>query len=848
MFRLTVSALRGKKTRLFLSAAAIALGVAFMTGTLVLTDTLGRAYDNIATNAYSGTDAVVRSDRVAASSTDLKVRGTVDDRTVAAVRGANGVAAAEPLVEGVAQLVGADGKLIDSNRNRATPIATAWYQSPELNPMDLVAGHAPVHANEVVIDRRSARMGHLAVGDRVGVVTATGSSPYVVAGVATYGGADDAGGAHVVAFAPRVAATVLGTSGAYDAIQVVAAPGVSQAAVVDHIRTAISDAGIDHTEVITGAAATAEARKQSHENVAFLNAFLLAFAFVALFVGSFVIANAFSMTVAQRTREHALLRAIGASKRQVVRSVVGESVVTGLIASVVGVGMGIGTASALKALLSGMGLDLPAAPLVVSGRVFVIGIAVGTIVTVLATYLPARRSAKVAPVAAMRDVAVESTRRSAKRTIIGIAITVAGAALIAAGLTGGGIAPVGMGAVTCFFGVAVLGPVIAPVIAEVLGAPMVRFAGVTGSIARENARRNPKRTARTASSLMIGLGLVVFITVVTASFKASFTATVDNTLTSEWIVSTEFGQGGVSPAVAHAIDALPETSVVSPMRYTVGTIDAAPADLAAFDPKTIAHVVKLDVAAGRIADLGTRGIAVRTDTAKAHGWKVGDPITVTFPETGARPLTVAAVYDTREPLGPYAITMATYDANVTDHTDRFVFVADAPGVSRSTASAAIEKVLADYPTAELQTGSEFAKTAASGINQLLNLVYALLAMAVLIALFGIANTLALSVHERTRELGLLRAVGMGRRQVRTAVRYESVIISMLGTTMGMAVGIGFAAAIVHALRSEGVDRLTLPFGTLGVILVVGAIVGIVSAAFPASRAAKLDILEALHAD
>ena len=347
---------------------------------------------------------------------------------------------------------------------------------------------------------------------------------------------------------------------------------------------------------------------------------------------------------------------------------------------------------------------------------------------------------------------------------------------------------------------------------------------------------------------MVGLGLVVFITILSASVTTSFAATVDDAMAGDWIVSTVFGQGGVTPAVARSIDQLPETGAVSGVRYTAATLAGAPIDVSAVDPATVGQLLKLDVRNGRIENLGVDGVGVQADVATSHGWSVGDRITVAFPETGERQLTVAAVYGTHEPLGPYTVSLATFEANVVGSVDRYILVADTPGVSAASAGAAIQRVLAAYPTAEVQTGSEFASSMNAQIEQMLNLVYALLALAVVIALFGIANTLALSVHERRRELGLLRAVGMGRRQVRSAVRYESVIIALLGTAMGMAVGAGFSVALVHALHDQGIDHLALPAGPLAMVVAFGVAAGIMAAALPARRAARLDVLTALQAD
>jgi putative ABC transport system permease protein len=841
MFALTLKSIRAKKVRFLLTGVAVMLGVAFMAGTLVLTDTIKQSYDEVAGNVYKSTDAVVRSNRHLDGG-DGEQRGTVPASLLAKVRAVKGVQAAEAQQLGVAIVVGHDGKLLDANPNRAIPIAVAWQSTPELNPLEIVSGHAPRAPDEVVIDQTSMRDGRFRVGEQVHVLTQTGSHPYRLAGSATYGGREDALGAQVVAFAPETAATVLGTPGRYTAIQVVAAPGVSQGEVVRNLRAALP--GSD-TEVITGAAALEDARDASGAGLQFINMFLMTFALVALVVGSFVIYNTFSITVAQRTKENALLRAIGAKRKQVTRSVMLEALFTGVFASAVGVAAGIGMAQGLRLVLEAFGLELPTADTVVQSSTIVISMVTGIVVTVVAAYLPARRAAKVAPIEALRDVSVERTRISKTRAAFGTVVTGLGVAAIGSGLSGGGAGPVGMGAFAVFLGVAILGPVIAKPFARFAGAPLPKLRGAAGTLARENATRNPKRTAATASALMIGLALVAFITTFAASGKASISTSIDKAMKSEWIVDTQYGMGGLSPNVAKAIDALPETESVTGLRFVEVKLGTAVKEIAAFDPAQVERNVDLDVRSGDVAKLGVHDVAVQVDEAAKKHLQVGDTIRMFFSETGVQNLKVAAVYGTKEPIGSYAISIGAFDANVSTHADNVVLVTNAPGVTMDAARHAIDEVIEAYPTATLRTRDEFKGSVADEINQILNLVYVLLAMALVIALFGIANTLALSVYERTREFGLLRAVGMSRKQVRSTVRWESVLIALLGTTLGTAIGLGFAWALVRALRDAGITTLAIPVGQLSVIVVLAAAAAVVAAAWPARRAAKLDVLQAI---
>jgi putative ABC transport system permease protein len=843
MFTLTLKAILANPKRFLLTGVAVVLGVAFMSGTFVLTDTIKRSYDDLAVDVYDGTDAVVRS----ASSTEgagphgATARGTVDGATLDAVRAVPGVATAEPQVVGAAVVVGRDGDLLDDNPHRAVPIAVAWQSSPELNPLELVAGEAP-GADGVVVDRSSADAGGFAVGDTVRVVGPTGPRELRVSGIATYAGSDDAAGAQVVAMAPATAAEVLGTGGRFTAVQVVAEDGVSQDQLRDRLATALDGGAV---EVLTGSEMTDEAADTTG-SLPFVGVFLLSFALTALVVGAFVIYNTFSITVAQRTRETALLRAIGARRRQVLRAVRFEAFLTGVAASAVGVAAGVGMAKGLRAVLEAFGMELPSGATVVAPRSIVVSMAVGVVVTVVAAWVPARRAAKVAPIEALRESALGGAATSVRRVVAGVAVVAAGALLLAQGLSGAGVGAVGMGALATFLGVAMLGPVIAGRFAAVVGSPLPRLRGTAGSLAQQNAMRNPRRTAATASALMIGIGLVAFITVFAASAKASMAESVDSAMRSDFIVTTQFGMGGLDTDVARRIDELPETGAVTALRYFDTEVAGVATSASAVDPQRVEASVELDVRDGRIADLGAHGVAVRHDVAVERGIGVGDTVELAFAETGVQAFDVVAVYGTKEPMGDYVISHQAFDANMAVDVDNDIVVSRADGVSAGDTRRAVDAVLADYPTAELMTEEEFTDSMAGAIEQVLNLVYVLLAMALLIALFGIANTLALSVLERTREIGVLRAIGMSRSEVRSTVRWESVLIALLGTSLGSVIGLGFAWALTTALEDQGFNTFAVPTGQLAAIVTLAALAAVVAAARPARQAANLDILAAVQ--
>jgi putative ABC transport system permease protein len=710
-----------------------------------------------------------------------------------------------------------------------------------------VSGHAPTAPDEIVIDRASARDARYKPGDTVRVLTDSGSARYTVAGVATYGSDDDAGGAGVVAFTPATAAKVLGAPGRVDSVRAVGTAGVTQSELAARVRAAVdSDQAAQHAgvEVITGKTAVDAARTESQRGISFMSTFLLVFAVVALIVGGFVIFNAFSITVAQRTRETAMLRAIGSSRKQVLRMVVAEAVAVGVVASAIGTVLGIGLAHGLSALLASFGVELPGGATVVASRSIIVAMVVGTVVTVLAAYLPARRASKVAPIAALRDVSVDSSGHSRRRAVIGTVLTGLGAALLVTGAGSGAAAPIGVGALAVFAGVVVLGPVVGPRFVRIVGAPVAAFRGMTGVLARDNAARNPKRTAATASALMIGVALVVLISVFATSARSSIDANIDSHLRSDWVIAP-LQQDGLSPTVAQAVDALPETASVTTFRSTPVTIHGDAVQVTGIDPANVEQHLDVDVKAGAVNALRAHQIGVLQRTATKNHLHVGDDVTMTFAETGTQHFTVGMIYGLQNPLGEYTMSDQAFAANVARVTDQAVFVTNTPGVSESAARTAIEGALAATPTARLHTPAEFKADIAGQIDKLLNLIYVLLFLAVVIALFGIANTLALSVVERRRELGLLRAVGMQRRQVRSSVRWEAVLIALLGTAVGTALGLGFGWALVKAMGSQGIDQLAIPAARLVVIGVAAALAAVMAAAIPARRAARLDALEAI---
>ena len=851
MLKFTLKGLIAHKRRLATTTLAVLLGVAFMAGTLVLSDTIGKTFDDLFADVYKNTDAVVRAEAAfeGGPGETMAQRGRVDASLVDEVRKVDGVATAQGTIFGYARLVGKDGEAIGNPEMGAPTVGVDWTDVKELNPFNLVSGGPPVADNDVVIDRKSARDGGLAVGDTTTVLVQAGPQQVRIAGIAKFGTADSPGGASFVMFKPSVAQRLMAQPGKFDDISIIARDGVPQAQLIERIR-AILPAG---TEVLSQQEITAESQGEMDEAFSFFNTFMLVFAIVALLVGGFMIFNTFSITVAQRTRENGLLRALGASRRQVLVSVLLEAVLIGLIASVIGVAAGVLVASGLKAMLAGFGLDIPTGSVVLTANTVLVSMLAGILVTMVAAVSPARKAAKVAPIAAMHtDTAGSTGYGSKERVIVGIAILGLGAAALFAGLfgdTSNTVQVVGLGIVLVFFGVSVLGRTVSLPLSRLLGAPLTRIRSTTGGLARENAMRNPKRTAASASALMIGVGLVGFITILASSTKASIDAAIDRSVTGDYVVSGGGGFiGGVDPGLAKKLSDLPEVEAATGVRNGFAKVGDSVQWVSALDPATSEGLIDLKPVEGSLRDAGADTIAVHEGEAEDKNLKIGDPVQILFKDTGPQVLRVGLIYREDQPWGKYVLPLAVYDANFADHYDSAVYATRAKAVSTEAGLAAIKDVVKAYPGTKAFDQAGFKEEQARQVNTILGLMYALLALAIVIALLGIGNTLALAIFERTRELGLLRAVGMTRSQLRSTIRWESVIIALQGTLLGLVIGVFFGWALVTALADQGVDVFRIPFANLAVVVVLAGLAGVVAAVAPSRRAAKLNILHAIASE
>ena len=845
--RLSMSSLRAHKRRFAGTFLAVFLGVAFLAGTLVMGDTLRSSFDTMFGNATSGTDAVVRSaEAITTPGESEGVREPVDTDLVKTVEQVPGVAAAAPDIQGAGQLIGADGKPIGGQG--PPTLAGNWIDDPELNPYRLAEGRAPKKSGEVVVNRGTADRGDLKIGDTT-VLRTPDPVEVTIVGLATFGGEDGMAQVTFTGMTQSDAEKYL-TAGPGEAssIQVRAGPGVGQQELVDRL-TPVLPRGV---EAITGQESTEENTDMiSSQFLAVFTTFLLVFSGVALLVATFSIHNTFAIVVAQRTRENALLRALGASRRQVTASTLTEASVVAVTASAAGLAGGIGIAAGLQTLFPAIGFPFPEGDLVVSVLSMVLPLAVGIVVCLGSALLPAVRAGRTAPLAALRETAVDQSGASRVRAVVGGGLA---ALAVAVTLTGVLVSPsiwlAGGGSVTALAAFVVLGPVASTTAVRVIGGPLDRLRGVTGSLARRNALRSPRRTAATASALMIGVAVVSLFTVFGASLKATMDQTVSRSFAGDVAVSTpSFGAGGsgLSPRLGGAVQQLPEVDTAVGLGRGVAEVDGKGRALTVTDPLALERTFDLGTVRGSLSDLGTDGIAITEKEAEKQGLKTGDKARLTFTDGAKDTFTVRAVYGQSELAGDYVITRAAWAPHRTQDSDTLVAVSFKDGVSTGAGKAAVEKVAARYGDPEVQTRDEYAQSSAGGIDMMLTLVYALLALAVLIALLGIANTLTLAVHERTRELGLLRAVGQTRSQLRAMVRWESVLVAAFGTVGGLALGAFLGWVLVEA--SDGASDSTFAFAMPPVQLAVVALVGVAAGALaglrPARRAARLDVLRAI---
>jgi putative ABC transport system permease protein len=708
-------------------------------------------------------------------------------------------------------------------------------------------------ADEVVINRGAADTGSLRVGDTTTVQT-PGPVRVKIVGISTFGSADGLGQTTFTAFTlPSAQEHLLHRTDQVGSISLKAAPGVSQDQLLHRVQRVLPSG----VEGITGTKLTGE--NTTDINKAFLDlftTFLTVFAGVALLVATFSIYNTFSIIVAQRTRESALLRAIGAGRGQILASVVIEAVLVGVVASAAGIVGGLGIAGLLKGMFDAFGFSLPAGGLVFNASVAVIGMVVGLFVTLVAGVAPAIKASRVAPLAAIRDVSVERTTASPARAIAGIVVTGVGVAVVLAAVLSGGdsvLALAGLGALLTIVGVVVFGPVVARTASAVIGAPLQWLRGVTGSLARENAMRNPRRTSGTAAALMVGVGVVTLFTIFAASLKASIDNSVSQSFTGDLVVSSgRFGGSGISPQLARDVGQLPQVQTATGLGRGRALVGTGTENVTIADPAQLRNVLDLDVQSGSVKTLGSQQLGLSKRIADDKGWHRGTKVPVTFSDGTTTDFTVGAVYNARDIAGNYLVPRDAWTPHAVQDIDNTVLIRLRNGVPVAEGKHAVQRTVDSYGAPDVEDRGQYASSLSQGVDMMLGIVYVLLGLAILIALMGIANTLSLSMYERTRELGLLRAIGESRRQLRSMIRWESVIIAVFGTVGGLGVGLFLGWALVQA-ASSGTGAMiaptfSAPVGQLAVLLVVGAIAGVLAGLRPARRAAKLPVLQAVAAE
>jgi putative ABC transport system permease protein len=847
VLKVGLKGLLARKLRTVLTGFAVVIGVAFVAGTFVFTDTIDASFKDLFERTSKGVDVAVQS-RLAVEE-DFATPPPMAADTLQRVEAIPGVDEAEGSVSLDATLLDRQGEPILS-QGPPTLIVSA---SPErFDPLTYTDGGPPESDDEVVLDKGTADEYGYGVGATVTVSAKAPKKQYEVVGVATLGDSENLAGSRMIEMTLPEAQRMLDVDGYHD-ISVAAEGGTSP----EELKAAITRELGPQFTVRTGEEQAAKQAQDLSDALGFIRTALLVFAGVAVLVGGFLIFNTFAVTVAQRTREFALLRTLGASRPQILRSVLAETLVVGLIASLLGLGGGLLLAPALAALLAAFGIDLGSTSMVLEPRTVIIGLVVGVIATVVSGFVPARRATRVEPVEAMRESVTPGPGRLRKRRIVAAAVVEAiGVAALLYGLIGdpgttsATASMLGLGSVLMIFGLALLAPTLVRPLSSLIGRPLERIQGLSGRLARENATRQPQRTAITASALMIGVALVVLVTVFAAGISATIDKGIDDQVRAAGIVTHEDGFSPLSPGVPQELEQVDGVTTVSSVRFETGRLagETGTTSVTGVDAGTVRDVLTLDWDEGSddvLTQLGDLGAAVSNDFATEHDLAVGDEIAFTTPrgtEVGYR---VDGIYDAAAGLvGGVIVGNGSLERDWESNDIAFAMVAGAEGVDPEALKRAEVAALSDYPTAKPLTIEDFKDEQQQQVSGLLGLVYALLSLSVIVALLGIVNTLALSVHERTRELGMLRAVGMSRRQVRRMVRGESVITAAIGALLGIVLGIAFAALMSRPLASDGFV-FELPVVTLVVVVIMAAIAGVVAAIPPARRASRVDVLRAV---
>jgi putative ABC transport system permease protein len=850
VLRTTLKGLIAYKLRLALTAIAVVLGVSFVVGTFVLTDTITGFFEQTFSDANKGIDISISASDVGGSMQDgdgFQDTERLPGAVLETVRRVDGVEVAQGDVQGFAQMEDKQGKPYGGNGPPTFGFSYGDYAP--FSPLSIREGRAPKGPDEVVIDVVSARKMHYKVGDRIRIILKGPARDFAVVGIVGFGEADNLGGATIAAWSLPVAQQVMEKGTDFDVIAVKAKSGV----VINDLIASIDDVVPDTYTVQTGQAAAQAGADAINDGVKIFTTAILFFAGIALFVGAFIIANTFSIIVAQRSRELALLRSIGASRTQILGSVLIEAAIVGFVASIVGILVGLGIGAGLRALVNSIGGGgLPGTYAGLKTRTVVVGLLIGTVTTFVSALVPAVRGSRQPPIAALRqNIAPQAHAFSFRRLFVGLAASAVAIALLGYGMYGQSVplrfGVIGVGALGLFLGVAMLSPLVVRPAARALGAP-IAATGMPGTLARENAARNPQRTASTAAALMIGIAVVAAVSTLGSSIDKSLSHLLDQTVKAQVIISNDQG-GRIDPAIEQRVAQDPDVVSVVPVRYNAFRLGGKKRNLMALPADRADKVFQLDVSEGSIAGLADGGVMLHKDVARSLHKRTGDTLTMQFPN-GTRQESVRGIFGNNQVTGAsYIISLAEYEQLYTEQEDAAIFVLTTPTANPTQVATNLGASLSrDYPQVDVLDQDAYAEQQAEQIRQLLLVVSALLMLSIIIALLGIANTLALSVFERTREIGLLRAIGTSRRQTRRMIRWESIIIAVLGAALGIVIGIAFGAAAVGALRDEGLTKFSVPVATMVTVLVMSMFAGVIAAIFPARRAARLDVLQAIATD
>jgi putative ABC transport system permease protein len=858
MLALVLRGFMQRKLRVLLTTIAIALGVALMAGTYVITDTINNSFAGIFKTANQGSDVVITPTQALGRNVRSQV-SPITDGMLARVRAVPGVAQA---AGGIVAL----GTFLDLHGKRLTtanaPAFVASKLPKRFEAFAPVTGHFATHAQEVAIDQATAERAHLKVGEQILIAASAPARRYTIVGTVKYADSASFGGAGAAILTLGEAQRVVGEQGRYDQLNVAAESNPAHPVTPTELRNRIRTVLPRTVAVRTGSQQAAKQTSDIESTLSFLLVFLLIFAYVSLLVGALIIFNTFSITVAQRTREFGLLRTLGASRRQIMRSVVLEGLLLGVGGSVLGLLGGIALAPALDQLFKAFGADLPASGTVLQTRTIVVSLLVGVTVTLLAGLTPALRATRVPPIAALREGVEIPPRKPITHGRHAVPILLA---LIVLRLVVAIVQGDGLGTIAIFVVVGLVFMYIrlrqrargrhyrvVPALARAIGA-LVSWRGITGRLARENSIRQPGRTLVTAAALTVGLALVTFVAVLADGTKATIDQAVSRSFAGDLIVKNaqSGNQVGIPALVAPALRRVPGVASATPIAFTVARLRGSSenSSVTAVDPSTFERVYRIEWKQGSPAtllSLDDTGTILTKSYAEAHHLKVGQTISVLTPSERHVLLTVRGIAtDNAHLLGNLTIALPLARSAFGQRDDALDFVSYAPGVSNAQVQPAVNRLLASkFPQAQSRTAAQFKQDQAKQIDTLLTLIYVLLALSVIVSLFGIVNTLILSIYERTRELGMMRAIGTSRRQVRQMIRYESIITALIGGVFGLVIGVAGAVIVSFALSSSSYV-LAIPVGTLAIMLVVAALAGLLAAAFPARRAARLDLLQAL---